>query len=142
MQREPMPRTRPTALPAYAPRVRSVHWGARSGGIHPPACHRDALAARAASAAATAATPAARPIAIFARRTVALGTRRTRLVFRHAFRTRHERLHRQAQPSALVAVQQLHRDTIALVHDVFRLVGATVLQLGDVDEAFRARHDL
>src|SRR5665213_3616244 len=135
MLREPMPRTQPTALRAYAPRVRSVHWRARSGGILPPACHQRPLAAAAAPAATTAR-------AIFARRTITFRTRRTRLLVRHPFRLRNERLHRQAQASALIAIEQLDRDAIALVDDVFRLVGPAPLELGDVHQAFRARHDL
>src|SRR5437763_13853506 len=110
MPHEPRLQTRPTALPACSPRVRSVRSAARSGGTHPPACHRGALSARALSAAPTTAawplTAVLRPRPI----TVALGARRTRLFLRHSFRLRDERLHGETQPSTFVAVEQLHRD--------------------------------
>ena len=104
------------------------------------ATRRSAAAASAASAAA-----AARRLAAFAdarprRRSPFAARRRSRL--RHAFRLRHQRLHRQAQASALVAIDELHLHAVALLHDVFGLLGAAVLQLGDVHEAFGARHDL
>src|SRR5690349_15244167 len=127
MRRGPRLQTRPTALPACSPRVRSVRSAAPSGGIRPPACHRASLAARALSAAPTA---AAWPLAAVLRaRTlaVALATRRARLFFRHPLGPGHERLHREPQPSTLVAIEQLHRDAVALVHDVLGLLGAAVL---------------
>src|SRR5690349_24566051 len=106
MRRGPRLQTRPTALPACSPRVRSVRSAALSGGTRPPACHRASLAARALSAAPTA---AAWPLAAILRArpvAVAFTARRARLLVRHPFRLRNEGLHGEPQPSTLVAVEQ------------------------------------
>src|SRR5262249_4038148 len=66
----------------------------------------------------------------------------TWLRLRHAFGTRNQSLHRETQTAALIAIDQLDLYAVALLHDVFGLFGALVAHLGDVHEAFRARHDL
>src|SRR5262249_54757925 len=79
--------------------------------------------------------------ATFTTRALAVATT-VRLRLRHAFRPRQERLHRQAQASALVSIDELHLHAVALLHDVLGLLGALVAHLRDVHEAFGARHDL
>src|SRR5215218_5148192 len=51
------------------------------------------------------------------------------------------RLAREPQPPLLVDGQKLDVRHVALLHHVLRLLGAAVLQLGDVDEPLGARHD-
>src|SRR5687767_13868484 len=54
------------------------------------------------------------------------------------FWLRHQRLARQAQTSALVALDELHLHAIALLDHVFGLLGAAPLHLGDVQQSFGA----
>ena len=50
---------------------------------------------------------------------------------------RHQRLHRQAQASALVAIDELHLHAVALLDHVLGLLGAAVPHLGDVQRGLR-----
>src|SRR5687767_2423374 len=53
-----------------------------------------------------------------------------------------ERLHRESETPALVAIDQLHLHPVALLDDVFGLLRATVAQLGNVEEGLGSGHDL
>src|SRR5688500_17369430 len=160
MPRGPMPRMRRTALPACAPRVRSDHWEGRCAGSQRPSAPPVRSLSRAAAASPTAAAPGrtalaaafaavttflgaargVRPLAAaFAARTV--GARTLRLL-RHALGLGLQRLLRQAQAPALIALEELHLHAIALLDDVLGLLGAAVPHLGDVKQALGARHDL
>ena len=55
---------------------------------------------------------------------------------------REQRLPGQLHPAALVHLEQLDLDDVALLDDVFGLLGAAVLQLADVEQALDARQDL
>src|SRR6185437_1753492 len=127
------------------PRVRSVSSATRCGEApcpHPPP--ERPLAARTLSAAATTARRATATVTAFAPRPFAAAVPALAAGFRlrHAFGPRQQRLHREAQPSTLVAIDQLDLHAIALLHDVLGLLGALVTHLGDVDQAFGTRHDL
>ena len=134
-------------------------YGAAEAPAPSRACHRRSTSLSAASAssaaAATAATAAARrsPLAVRSRRAAARHPRR-RSPLRRPRRGRRDRaappsgrrspsgfgmqrLHRETQTSALVAIDELHLHAIALLDHVFRLLGAAVPQLGDVDAAPR-----
>src|SRR5689334_5861017 len=158
MPREPRRRKQPTAHPACAPRVRSVHSKAQCCAARTRAATRRRSPARPTSTSGSATTtatilsPRRRRIRALARRdatrdgnrTALFATRTARAVriFRRAFGLRHERLHRQAQTSTLVAIDELHAHAVALLDDVLRLVRAPVRELGDVHQPFRARQDL
>src|SRR5688500_3212767 len=191
MPREPMRQRRPTVLPAYAPRARSVRWAGWSSGEPRPVDRSPLPASPAPAAAATAAarTLAARtlgalghvtavrrgdlgildrrlgrvgpldrralralPLAALATLATATIAARAALAaalapgavatLLHPLGLRHERLARQAQASALVAIDELDRHPVALLHDVLGLLRASVLELGDVDESLRAGEDL
>src|SRR5205814_1822757 len=159
MPRAPTPPMRPTVLPACAPRVRSARSPERYGAVQIRRTAQRGSLARTPSvpATTTAASSATRPLPALAAlaRFAALaafcadgshcrglspaGPATTR---RLAFRLRRQRLHRETQTTALVAIEQLDRDAITLLHDILGLLGASVLELGDVDEAFGAGHDL
>ena len=62
---------------------------------------------------------------------------RYRHLRRLAFRLRQQRLHRQPQASALVAIEELDLHAVALLDHVLGLLGAAVLQLGDVEQRLR-----
>src|SRR5436189_140944 len=53
-----------------------------------------------------------------------------------------QRFPREPHPAALVHLEQLHPEVVALLHDILRLLGAAVLQLGDVQQSFDAGDDL
>lgn len=59
-----------------------------------------------------------------------------------SFRRRLQRLHRQTKTTTLVAIENLHPNAIALLDDVLGLLGAAVLEFGDVNQSFRPGHDL
>src|SRR6185312_458392 len=161
MPREPTPPKRPTVPPACIPRVRSVHWLKRYAAVQTRRPAQRGSLARTSSATASAATATRSVTAIATLGTLTalsafsfrLGANRgQRLWFtaslfppsasRLSFRLRRQRFHRQTQTSALVAIEKLDLHAVTLLHDVFSLLGATVLQLGDVHQTFSARHDL
>src|SRR5262245_2980032 len=122
----PKPRKPPTALPAFAPRVRSVH-SAGGSASHPSQSEKAWLRPRRRSlAAATATSTAIATRAITARTTLAAtfatltASRRafSSRCIRRAFRLRQQRLHRETQAATLVAIDKLHRHRLALLHDV------------------------
>src|SRR5713101_5411376 len=53
-----------------------------------------------------------------------------------------QRLPGQPHPAALVDLEDLHLDVIALLDDILGALGAAVCQLGDVQQPFHARQDL
>src|SRR5262249_52319675 len=53
-----------------------------------------------------------------------------------------ERFPGEPHPAALVHLEQLHLQVVALLDDVFGLLGAAMLQLGDVEQALDAGDDL
>src|SRR5262245_5663884 len=59
-----------------------------------------------------------------------------------AFRLGHERFPGQPQAAALVALDELHADAVALLDHILSPLSAAVLHLGDVQQPFGARHDL
>src|SRR5437016_5037644 len=99
-----------------------------------------AASAAAPTTAAFAATPTLAAATL--RTAIAFATGRTTLALGHALRLRQQGLPGEAHLSALVALQELHLHAIALLDDVFGSLCATVLHLGDVQQSFRARHDL
>src|SRR6188508_1292276 len=147
MPPSPTPPMQPTVLPACAPRVRSTRSGERYGAVQLRRTARPASLARTSStiSATTRATArAARtiaaiaaittigasttlaPVAAFAfciradrghglRFTASLSPPASRL----SFRLRRKRLHRQAQTSALVAIEKLDLHAVSLLDDVF-----------------------
>src|SRR5436190_8328811 len=127
MRRAPRHRWQPTVPRACAPRVRSVHSAERYDEaprrrlrLHP--LLRRSLATRTFSAAATTWPPAAfTAVAALTPRTFTTFTAGAAVVLGlgHAFRTREQRLHRQAKASALVAIDELDPNTVALLHHVF-----------------------
>src|SRR5678815_3217788 len=125
-----MPPKQPTALPACAPRVRSVRWTGRCGEVllHPSS--RTHSLAGATSAAACGTTRPARTLLTTARafafalacgfrgRAVTVAVACFGLERRRAFASiwlRHECLHRETKSAALIALEQLHLHSIALV---------------------------
>src|SRR6185369_10481273 len=54
---------------------------------------------------------------------------------------REERLPRQPHSALLINLQQLHFDDVALLDHVLGLLGATLLNLADVQQALDPRHD-
>ena len=53
-----------------------------------------------------------------------------------------QRLPGKLHAAALVHLEQLDLDDVALLHDILGLLGAAVLQLADVEQALDARNDL
>src|SRR6266516_6777960 len=53
-----------------------------------------------------------------------------------------QRFPRQPHATALVHLEQLHLQMVALFDDILRLFGPTVLQLGDVEQPLDSRDDL
>src|SRR5688572_28539848 len=182
MPSAPRPQMRPTALPAWFPRarsVRSVAWSAGAPGQG--AYRREYSLSRASSPVSASATPTTasrttRPLTALpgclttfltaagderlflalagpgghglARRTVpAIPSVAARLravagVSGVTLGLRLQRFHRQAQPPALVAIDQLHLHPISLLHDVFRSLRAAVAHLRDVQQGLGAGQDL
>src|SRR4051812_25539892 len=113
-----MPQMQSTALPACAPRVRSIRLEESCGVARrqPRWLLRPRPRLLAARALSTAAAPAAgwpaATIAVTTRTLATLGpafaTRSARLRLRHFFRTRHKCFHREAKTSTLVPVDELH----------------------------------
>src|SRR3954466_14284459 len=163
MQPAPMPRMRPTVLPACVPRVRSARSVELCGaGQSLRPARRGSLArttSRSTAVAATSATSATRSVtAVATLRTLPLLLALSGLVGRFctdsrecrsltaslfpppasrsstarlSLRLRRQRFHRQTQASALIAIEQFHAHAITLLDDIFRLLGATVLELGN-----------
>src|SRR5258708_18554381 len=160
MRLEPTPPKRPTVLPACAPRVRSIRSEERyvAGQLRRTA--RRGSPARASPT--TTARSTARTAGSVATVRGAFGSFATastarafalradaskRMAFTAAgrgfpFGLRRQRLHRETKTSTLIALQKLDLYAISLLHDVLGLLRAAVLQLGDVHQTFRARHDL
>src|SRR5687768_6473368 len=90
----------------------------------------------------TLATLAARFATFAALRRAGVATTAAVSTFRRSFRLGQKRLAGQTQASALIALDQLHLDPVALLDHVLGLLGATPLHLRDVQQTLGARHDL
>src|SRR5437016_6327479 len=114
----PMLQRRPTALPACAPRVRSVHWETWFARPRRSRRHRRSPA-RPLSPGTTTRTLAAGRISSLGRRRTLGPIASTAVLARrlvdHAFRLRNERLHRQTQAPAFVAIDELDLHALTLL---------------------------